>query len=108
MIYTITNGRTGPNDPERQGLNSALSGEGPTLDILARFTELSAGYSPMWDVQLAEWTKEAVENNQRKLITDGNDIAAKSEAGLLVSPVGGRVKTIGHLVNCPVVGFTNE
>ena len=108
IIYTIVNGRTGPKDPERQGLNSALSGEGPALDILANFKEISAGYSPMWDVQLAEWTKEAVENNQRKLITDGNDIAAKSEAGLLVSPVGGRVKTIGHLVNCPVVGFTNE
>jgi hypothetical protein len=108
IIYTIVNGRTGPRDPERQGLNSALSGEGPTLDILANFKEISAGYSPMWDVQLAEWTKEAVENNQRKLITDGNDIVAKSEAGLLVSPVGGPVKTTGHLVNCPVVGFTNE
>src|SRR5262245_19781672 len=108
IIYTIVNGRTGPKDPERQGLNSALSGEGPALDILANFKEISAGYSPMSDVQLAEWTKAAVENNQRKLITDGNDIAAKSEAGLLVSPVGGPVKTTGHLVNCPVVGFTNE
>ena len=108
IIYTIVNGRTGPKDPERQGLNSALNGEGPTLDILANFKEISAGYSPMWDVQLAEWTKETVENNQRKLITAGNDIVEKSEAGLLVSPAGGPVKTTGHLVNCPVVGFTNE
>jgi hypothetical protein len=108
IIYTIVNGRTGPKDPERQGLNSALGGEGPSLDILAHFKEISAGYSPMWDVQLSEWTKEAIENNQRKLITDGDDIAAKSEAGLLVSPVGGPVKTTGNLVNCPVVGFTNE
>ena len=100
--------RTGPKDPERQGLNSALSGEGPSLDILAHFKEISAGYSPMWDVQLAEWTKETIEKNQRKLITDGDDITAKSEAGLLVSPVGGPVKTTGNLVNCPVVGFTNE
>jgi hypothetical protein len=108
VIYTIANGKTGPNDPERQGLNSALSGEGPSLDILADFTELSPGYSPMWDVQLAEWTKEAIEKNQRKLITNGDDIVAMSHAGLLVSPVGGPVKTIGNLVNCPVVGFTNE
>src|SRR5262249_56599017 len=69
---------------DRQGLNSALSGEGPSLDILAHFTEISAGYSPMWDVQLAEWTKDAIEKNQRKLITDGDDVAAKSETGLLV------------------------
>ena len=108
IIYTIVNGRTDQKDPERQGLNSALSGGGPSLDILAHFKEISAGYSPMWDVQLAEWTKETIEKNQRKLITDGADITAKSEAGLLVSPVGGPVKTTGHLVNGPVVGFTNE
>jgi hypothetical protein len=53
--------------------------------ILAHFTKLSAGYSPMWDVQLAEWSKEAIAKNQRKLITDGDDVVAKSEAGLLVS-----------------------
>ena len=108
IIYTIVNGKTGQNDPERQGLNSALSGEGPSLDILAQFKEISAGYSPMWDVQLAEWTKEAIEKNQRKLITDGDDVAVKSDTGLLVSPGGGPVRTIGNLVNCPVVGFTNE
>jgi hypothetical protein len=62
----------------------------------------------MWDVQLAEWTKEAIAKNQRKLVTDGDDIEAKSEAGLLVSPGGGPVRTTGNLVNCPVVGFTNE
>jgi hypothetical protein len=108
IIYTIVNGKTGHDDPERQGLNSALSGEGPSLDILAQFKEISAGYSPMWDVQLAEWTKEAIEKNQRKLITDGDDIAVNSNAGLLVSPGGGPVRTIGNLVNCPVVGFTDE
>ena len=62
----------------------------------------------MWDVQLAEWTKEAIEKNQRKLITDGDDVTVKSEKGLLVSPGGGPVRTTGILVNCPVVGFTNE
>jgi len=62
----------------------------------------------MWDVQLAEWTKEAIATNRRKLITDGGDIEANSEAGLLVSPAGGPVRTTGNLVNCPVVGFTNE
>ena len=98
----------GRSDPERQGLNSAVSGEGPSLDILEKFKEISLGYSPMWDVQLAEWTKEAIEKNQRKLITDGDDVTVNSKAGLLVSPGGGPVRTTGILVNCPVVGFTNE
>ena len=108
VIYTIVNGKTGAKDPNRQGLDSALNGEGPSLDVLAHFTEISAGYSPMWDVRLAEWTKEAISKDQRKLITDGDDLEAKSASGLLVSPAGGPVKTTGNLVNCPVVGFTNE
>jgi hypothetical protein len=108
IIYTIVNGRTGRNDPARQGLNSALNGEGPSLDVLAQFKEISAGYSPMWDVRLAEWTREAIAKNQQSLITDGDDLEAKSEAGVLVSPGGGPVRTKGILVNCPVVGFTNE
>ena len=89
VIYTIVNGKTGAKDANRQGLDSALSGEGPSLDILAHFTEISAGYSPMWDVRPAEWTKEAIAKDQRKLITDGDDLEAKSAAGLLVSPAGG-------------------
>jgi len=108
VIYTILNGSMGAKNPDRQGLNSAIKGEGPSLDILAHFTEVSAGYSPMWDVRVAEWTKEAIVKDQRKLITDGDDLEAKSAAGLLVSPAGGPVKTTGNLVNCPVVGFTNE
>jgi hypothetical protein len=108
VIYTIVNGRMGAKDPNRQGLDSAINGEGPSLDILAHFTEISAGYSPMWDVRPAEWTKEAISTDQRKLITDGDDLEAKSASGLLVSPAGGPVKTTGNLVNCPVVGFTNE
>ena len=108
IIYTIVNGKTGRNDPDRQGLNSALRGDGPSLDVLADFKEISPGYSPMWDVQLAEWTQETIKKKQRKLITDGDDLLAKSEAGLLVSPGGGPVRTTGNLVNCPVVGFTNE
>jgi hypothetical protein len=62
----------------------------------------------MWDVRLAAWTDAAIANGKRTLITDGDDLETKSDAGLLVSPAGGPVKTTGNLVNCPVVGFTNE
>jgi hypothetical protein len=37
--------------------------------------------------------------NQRKLITDGDDLTVKSDTGLLVSPGGGPVRTTGILVN---------
>jgi hypothetical protein len=108
VIYTLVNGKMGASEPERQGLDSALNGEGPSLDILAHFSQISAGYSPMWDVRLAVWTKDAIAKGQRTIITDGDDLEAKSQSGLLVSPAGGPVRTTGSLVNCPVVGFTNE
>lgn len=108
VIYTVVNGATGAKDPGRQGLNSALNGEGPSLDILAHFSEISAGYSPMWDVRLAQWTDDAIKSGKRKLLTDGDDLEAQSDLGLLTSPAGGPVKTTGILVNCPVVGFTDE
>jgi len=38
----------------------------------------------MWDVQLAKWSKEAIAEKHRKLITDGDDVVAKSETGLLI------------------------
>jgi hypothetical protein len=50
----------------------------------------------------------AISRDQRKLITDGHDLEAKSVSGLLVSPAGGPAKTTENLVNCPVIGFTNE
>ncbi|MGY3618242.1 hypothetical protein [Bradyrhizobium sp. USDA 10063] len=50
----------------------------------------------------------AILKDQRKLITDGDDLEAKSASGLLVSPVGEPVKTTDNLAICPVVGFTNE
>src|SRR3954447_19992069 len=78
VIYTIVNGRMGSSNPERQGLDSALNGEGPSLDVLAHFSEISAGYSPMWDVQLAEWTDDAIAAGKRALITGGDDLEAKS------------------------------
>ena len=106
VIYTIVNGKMGASDPERQGLDSALNWG--SLDVLAHFTEISAGYSPMWDVRLAVWTKDAIAKGQRTIIKDGDDLEEKSASGLLVSPAGGPVRTRRNLVNCPVVGFTNE
>ncbi|MGY0574664.1 hypothetical protein ACTGJ9_029335 [Bradyrhizobium sp. RDM12] len=101
VIYTIVNGKMGGKDPNRQGLDSAINGEGPSLDILAHFTEISAGYSPMWDVRLAEWTQEAISKDRRKLITDGDDLEAKSALGLLVSPVGGAREDDGESGELP-------
>jgi hypothetical protein len=84
--------------------------KGPTLDILARLTELTAGYWPMWDVQLAEWAKEAIDGNQRGLITDGDDIVAKSEAaaGLAAMMFYATATLIGNSVSENILRKTDN
>jgi len=104
-LFALANGPTGINNPERQGFNSALSGEGPSLNILNGLTNHSRGYTPLWDVNVAVWTNQAIENGQRRLITSGDQVDNLDRAMALTNPMGGRVGSLGLLVNCPVIGF---
>jgi hypothetical protein len=102
-LYALANGPTGVNNPERQGFNSALSGEGAPLNILEGLTINSRGYTPLWDINVAVWTSDAIAKGQRKRLTSGD--AVDAAAALLTNPMGAKVGSLGLLVNCPVVGF---
>lgn len=107
VLYAFANGATGVNNPERQGFNSALAGEGSPFNILEGLSPSSRGYTPMWDVRVAVWTNDAITANQRKRLTDGDSVDAAATAGQLTNPMGAPVSTLGLLVNCPVIGFVN-
>lgn len=63
---------------QRERMSSALSLRISSSSVLV--------IHRMRDVQLAEWSKEDIATkNQRKLITDGDDVVANGETGLLVS-----------------------
>ena len=51
-LAAITNGQTGIGNPQRQGLNSALLGEGGPRNMLAWLPN-QGRYSPLWDVHLS-------------------------------------------------------
>jgi hypothetical protein len=104
-LYGFANGPTEKNNPDRQGFNSALSGEGAPLNILAGLTMASNGYTPLWDVNVAVWTMDAIQRGERHRITRDEDTEKLAQMGLLTNPMGGRVGSLGLLVNCPVVGF---
>jgi hypothetical protein len=107
VLYAFANGATGTMNPERQGFNSALAGEGAPLNILDSLSQTSTSYSPLWDINVAVWTDQAVNAGHRKLLKDGHSVTAASEAGDLTNPSGGKVGSLGLLVNCPVIGFIN-
>jgi hypothetical protein len=84
-IIPIVNGLRAADDPDqRQGLQSALLGEGPPLNI-EQDPNGSPAYSPLWDITPAAWTQDAVDRDQRRLLTSANEVVQEVDAGRLES-----------------------
>ncbi len=102
-IFLFTNGPTGTDNPQRQGLNSALSdGRGP-LNVLGGIPTIATDYSPLWDLNIGEWTEAAIENGYRSRLTEEFAILGFAERGWLTGPGGVPYGSSGIIVNCPIV-----
>ncbi|GAB3878869.1 DUF7482 domain-containing protein [Terrabacter terrigena] len=97
-LAAFTNGRTGVGDPDRQGLNSALLGEGSPLNVLA-WTPNQGRYSPLWDVHLTTWAPGQTPTLQ----TEFTRIADLAKAGLVTAFPSGPWGASGFIVNCPII-----
>ena len=105
-LYAVTNGETGKSNPMRQGLDSALSGDGSPLNVLTGIPTLSPlPYSPLWDLHLATWTNQAVTSGQRSLLTGAQAFQKAFAAGELTGFGGGGLGSSGLLVNCPALAI---
>ncbi len=109
-IIPIVNGARGVTNPQRQGLNTAVFGEGDPLNVEQTQPNTPLLYSPVWDVTPVAWTPAAIAHGQRKLLTSSDDVAAAFKAGSLTSagtgPANaslGGVKAGGFLSNCSIV-----
>jgi hypothetical protein len=102
-IVVVVNGPTGKDNPHRQGLVSALSGEGGPLNVLGGIPTINLDYSPMWRIFPAVWTDEAIQKGYRYRITSALQAAEMSHRGYLKSLDGGDFRAVGFIVNCPVV-----
>ena len=109
-IIPIVNGVRGAGNPPRQGLQSAVLGQGDPLNVEQTQPNTPLLYSPVWDVTPAVWTPAAIAHGQRKLLTSSDDVAAAFAAGQLVSGGTGLansslsgLKAGGFISNCSVV-----
>ena len=108
-LIAFTNGQTGLNNPNRQGLNSAILDGAFPLNILEEIPEGQAdpgfpAYSPLWDVHLAQWTAAAVAAGDNTRQADFGTVIALSDVGTF--PSGARpLQAAGFTVNCPAVSL---
>ncbi len=113
-LIAFTNGQTGRDNVQRQGLNAALLDDESPLNILEDVPNDGGqfNYSPMWDIHLVQWN-DAVPLASRVRQTDfataealvGTQAQSITAAGTL-SPT---FQSNGFIVNCPLISiFANN
>ncbi|MBV7335855.1 hypothetical protein KFU94_47965 [Chloroflexi bacterium TSY] len=102
-IFAFANGPIGNENPQRQGFNSALMGEGGPLNVLGGIPTIATDYSPLWDLNVGVWTEEAIENGYTSRLTEEFAILGMVELGWLTGPGGAPYGSTGIIVNCPIV-----
>lgn len=133
-IFIMTNGQTGKNNPQAQGLAhlaldgggahdanrqnialmNTLANGGDTLNVLGDFpTQLDPrhanAYSPLWDAQVGQWTKYAIAKHLNVRQTDENQVLVLAyKQKLLTGPMGAPYGSGGFIINCPIIGFINQ
>jgi hypothetical protein len=106
-LFTFTNGPTnnvaGQVNPQRQGLTSAVLGEGGPLNVLGGIPTVATDYSPLWDLNVGEWTQQAIDAGYRSRLTEEFQILGFVTRGFITGPGGTPYGSTGFIVNCPIV-----
>jgi hypothetical protein len=110
-IVPVVNGPLGKRNPRRQGLQSALLGQGQPLN-LEQEPAGDAAYSPLWDVTPVVWTKKAVKAHRVIRLTSTAQVAPRVAKGYITSlgkqkanrSLGG-LRAIGFVSNCSIVSL---
>ena len=104
-LFVFTNAPTGKGNPQRQGLNSAITDGGGPLNVFGGVPTIAGDYSPMWDLNLWTWTDAALKNHYDSRMTEEFSILRLVQEGHLVGPdpKNKQYGSTGIVVNCPVV-----
>lgn len=112
-IIPAVNGPRGVNNPQRQGLESALLGQGDPLNIIQEEPGDNR-YSPVWDVTPFVWTNAAIASGQRERLESAQEVRNEFQHGTIVSadsstgPPNESLEGLqagGFISNCPVAAL---
>lgn len=102
-IFIATNGQTGSNNPQRQGLTSALTDGGGPLNVFGGIPTVATDYSPLWDANIYSWTQEAIDNGYRARNLQEFEVLGLANQGWLTGPDGADFGSSGAIIDCAVV-----
>ena len=102
-LFVIANGPTGKDNPQRQGLNSALIDMADPINLIGGIPTVALDYSPLWDLNLGEWTPQAIERGYRSRVIDEFQFLGLVQRGHITGPGGKKFGSTGIVVNCPIV-----
>lgn len=91
------------NNSLRQGLSADLADGHRPNNVLGGIPTIALDYSPAWDAQLFEWTKNAIEDGFRGQVREEFQILTFVQDGLITGPGGKPFGSSGFSINCPIV-----
>ncbi len=102
-LFLIANGPMGADNPQRQGLDSAIGDKADPINIFGGSPTLTLDYSPMWDANIGEWTQDAVDKGYRSRLIDEFQTLEFVQKGWVTGPGGKKYGSTGIVINCPIV-----
>jgi hypothetical protein len=102
-IFISDNGELDCANPQRQGLDAAITDGFRPNNTLGGIPTLALDYSPAWDVNIFEWTPSAIAQGYRQQLREEFQILTYVVDGLLTGPNGTAFGSIGVINNCPIV-----
>jgi len=102
-IFIATNGSTDCANPQRQGLDAALTDGFRPNNTFGGIPTVATDYSPMWNGQLYAWTADAVSKGYRQQLREEFQILTYVQDGLLTGPNGAPFGDSHFIISCPPV-----
>lgn len=102
-LFAALNGPQDCANPQRQGLFAAMTDSHRPNNTFGGIPTIANDYSPLWDVNVYEWTAEAIAQGYRSQLREEFQILTLVQNGFLTGPGGGPFGSTGVIVNCPPV-----
>jgi len=102
-LFSALNGPQDCANPQRQGLSAALTDGHRPNQTFGGIPTIANDYSPLWDVNIYEWTSDAIAQGYRSQLREEFQILTLVENGFLTGPGGKPFGSSGVIVNCPPV-----